>query len=110
MFLFNRPSYPKLTIAEYRENHENETHVLIDVRTKQEFKGGHLPNAINIPMDEINARVDEIPKDKTVVLVCASGNRSGMVAGALTKAGYTNIYNLEGGTMTWMRHGLPIKR
>ncbi|GAB4338727.1 MAG: hypothetical protein Kow00117_20030 [Phototrophicales bacterium] len=110
MFLFNRPNYPKITISEYRDQYENEPHVLIDVRTRQEFSQGHLPNAMNIPMDEVNTRMDEIPNDITVILVCATGNRSGMVASALTKAGYTNVYNLEGGTMSWLRLGLPINR
>lgn len=113
MFLFNRSraSFTQINVDEYRESFKSrKDHHLIDVREPSEFKGGHLPGALNIPLGQIAARTDEIPQDKPVVLVCATGNRSGMAARTLTKAGYENVYNLQGGTMTWHRRGHKIVR
>jgi rhodanese-related sulfurtransferase len=85
-------------------------HALIDVRTPMEFMQGHLPDAQNIPLNELNARVDEIPGDIPVIVVCASGNRSRTGAQRIKRAGRTEVYNLEGGTFGWLREGLPIER
>lgn len=103
--------YTNLHITQYRGEFldANVDHQLVDVRTTGEYMQGHLPNAISIPMDQIANRVDEISQEKPVVLVCASGNRSEVVASGLADAGYTGIYNLMGGTMIWMMNGLPLE-
>lgn len=105
-------TYQALTIPEYRDSYfnANADHMLIDVRTHTEYIQGHLPNTINIPMDEISERANEVPTDKPVIFVCASGNRSGTVTEAFANAGYTNVYNLKGGTSGWMMLGLTIER
>ncbi|PJF39542.1 MAG: transferase, partial [Phototrophicales bacterium] len=77
--------------------------------TPSEFKNGHVPGAINIPLDQLQARIDEIPTDKPIVVICASGNRSQTGAKRLANAGYDRVYNLKGGTMSWMMAGLPIE-
>lgn len=65
---------------------ENAT--IVDVRTKEEFRGGHVSGSINIPLQEVQERVDDFRKLKgPVVLCCASGNRSGMAAGYLKHQG-----------------------
>lgn len=70
---------------------------LIDVRTREEYADEHLPNAINIPVDEISRRLSEVgPKDKAVVVYCRSGARSAAAASALKSAGYVEVYNLGG--------------
>ncbi len=104
-------AYDNLTIEEYAERFADgsEAHTLVDVRTASEFSGGHLPGAINVPLSEISRRTDDIPTDKPVVVVCATGNRSKSGASKLTKAGFETVYNLKGGTMTWMRHGHPLE-
>jgi phage shock protein E len=70
--------------------------VVIDVRSPAEFNAGHLPTAINIQLDEIEAGVPSHVKDKTQVLLlhCASGMRSGMAKRKLNSLGYTNAFNL----------------
>jgi rhodanese-related sulfurtransferase len=112
-FLFNRNqgSFENIDVQGYHNDYvQAETeHVLVDVRTVGEFMGGHLPNAINIPLHQVTARLDEIPTDKPVILVCATGNRSGTAARQLVQAGYTDVYNLRGGTMAWMMNGLPLE-
>ena len=67
---------------------------LVDVRTPAEFQAGHLTGAINIPVDQMEARIGEIPSSRSVVLYCASGLRSSAAAGKLRRAGRTEVFNL----------------
>jgi len=72
---------------------------LVDVRTKAEFAQGHLPGAINIPVEALDRRMSELDdKDKALVIYCRSGARSGRAKRMLEKAGYTKVYDL--GPMT----------
>ena len=68
--------------------------VFIDVRSPSEFASAHHEKTINIPLQSIGDRINEIPKDKNVVVFCASGNRSAMAKKLLELKGYKNIYNL----------------
>ncbi len=88
----------------------DQPHTLVDVRTPVEYAQGHLPGAVNIPLNTIGKRAGEISADKPVIVVCASGNRSRTGADKLMKAGLTDVYNLQGGTLGWMREGLEIER
>lgn len=99
----------KITPAEYQARFgANADHILIDVRTPEEFVGGHIPGAVNISVDQLAQRLSEIPKDKPVVLYCRSGNRSNQAAQILERAGYSQIYDL-GGIITWAQQGYPIQ-
>uniref|UniRef100_A0A7V4AN20 Rhodanese-like domain-containing protein n=1 Tax=Thermus tengchongensis TaxID=1214928 RepID=A0A7V4AN20_9DEIN len=84
--------------------------VVVDVRTPQEFAAGHVPGAINLPVEAIASWADQVPKDKPVYLYCRSGNRSRQAAEYLKKKGYTNLYNLEGGILAIQREGFPLVR
>lgn len=86
----------------------NKPHVLIDVRTPEEFKSGHIPGAVNIDVQVLPQRLAEIPRDKAVVLYCRSGNRSNYAAHLLQRAGYTEVYDL-GGIGDWRAAGYPIR-
>jgi len=99
----------KITPAEYQARFgANADHILIDVRTPEEFAGGHIPGAVNISVEQLAQRLSEIPKDKPVVLYCRSGNRSNQAAQILERAGYSQIYDL-GGIITWAQQGYPIQ-
>jgi phage shock protein E len=69
---------------------------IVDVRTPEEFRDGGYPGAVNIPLQVLAARMGEIPKDKPVVLYCASGGRSGLAARQLKQAGYADVTNAGG--------------
>ena len=72
--------------------------ILIDVRSPQEFKEGHLPGAINIPEYEIRKVKNEMPKlNQQIVVYCQYGGRSREAYNMLRKMGYTNVYSLKGG-------------
>ncbi|MBL8935554.1 MAG: rhodanese-like domain-containing protein [Archangium sp.] len=68
--------------------------VLVDVRTPEEFAAKHLDGAVNIPIDDLEARKAELPKDKDIVLYCRSGARSARGKSLLASAGYTRVHNL----------------
>lgn len=74
---------------------------LVDVRTPEEYADGHLPGAVNIPVDELGRRLDELgPRDKPVVVYCASGVRSASAARILAAAGFSAVHNL-GAMSNW---------
>jgi phage shock protein E len=67
---------------------------LVDVRSAEEYAGGHVEGAINVPVAELGGKMGQIPKDRAVVVYCQSGMRSARAAGALKEAGYTEVYDL----------------
>ena len=83
---------------------------VIDVREPWEYEEAHIPGINLIPMNTIPNRLGEIPTDKTVVLTCRSGNRSGQVFQYLKQQGFTNIHNMQGGIVAWQGAGLPVEQ
>jgi len=86
----------------------NKAHMLIDVRSPEEFASERIAGAINIPVQALQQRLQDIPQDRPVVLICRSGNRSKTAAQILTRAGYTNVYDL-GGLIQWKAAGLSVR-
>ena len=82
---------------------------VVDVREPAEFREGHVPGAVNIPMGQLTARLGEIDRDRLVHVVCASGNRSSAMADVLTANGFDAI-NVAGGTNAWIRSGRRIEK
>lgn len=74
---------------------------LIDVRTPEEYKAGHIPEAKLIPLQELPSRLAEIDKNKKVYVICHSGNRSRQASDILAKNGFPNIFNIQGGMLSW---------
>ncbi len=82
--------------------------IVVDVRPQAEFAAGHLPNARNIPLAELEKRVGELPANKPVLVCCTSGATSSRAAGVLRKAGRKDVFNLAGGLSGWRQAGLPV--
>lgn len=80
---------------------ESKGNKVIDVREVHEYKRGHIAGAANIPLSQLPQRMEEIPKDKQVFLYCQSGMRSKQAAKLLSRKGYTNLANLNGGISAW---------
>ncbi|MSP78271.1 MAG: rhodanese-like domain-containing protein [Dehalococcoidia bacterium] len=83
--------------------------VVVDVRNPDEYKSGHVKGAILMPVDEVLARVDELPKDKKVLFICMAGSRSALAAEMAAAMGLDteNLYNIEDGTPAWLQKKLP---
>jgi rhodanese-related sulfurtransferase len=80
---------------------------LVDVREQDEYVGGHVPDAILLPMSEIAERVDEVPSDGQVYVICHLGGRSLKVVNWLREQG-VDAYSVEGGTKAWADSGREI--
>jgi hydroxyacylglutathione hydrolase len=83
--------------------------MLLDVRTVEEYAEGHIKGALLIPVQELQQRISEVPKDKQVYVYCRSGVRSVRASNMLVKAGYTRIENVQGGFMAWKDAGYPVE-
>jgi rhodanese-related sulfurtransferase len=85
--------------------------LLVDVREKDEVSelAYDVPNIINIPLSEFEERINEIPKDRDVVMVCKGGGRSLRAAGFLVNHGYDKVVNMEHGITRWVQKGFPTK-
>ena len=80
---------------------------LLDVRTPDEYKQGHISGAELIPLDELPNRLNEIPKDQQILVICHSGNRSKQGRDILVNAGY-NAVSMTGGLLAWIDKGYPL--
>lgn len=88
----------------------NDDAFVLDVRTAGEYKDGYIGNATNISSTEIGSKMNQLPADKDapILVYCLTGARSSRAAGAIAKAGYTNVNNLAGGINAWKAAGLPV--
>lgn len=86
--------------------------VLVDVRTPQEFAAGHLPGAVNVELDRLEAMAPTTLPDRNAHLLvyCHSGNRSSFAVQILERMGYTRLVNLVGGIAAWSSGGYPVTR
>ena len=91
-------------------NHQDA--VLLDVRETKELEGGKLPNAVQIPLSQLDARAAELAKrtGRPIIVYCARGQRSRMAGAGLAKLGFTEIYQLNGGVRAWKDAGLPLEK
>lgn len=81
---------------------------MLDVRTQEEWDAGHIPDATLIPLDQLQTRMNEVPKDQRVVVVCRSGNRSAQARDILKQAGWTLVTSMAGGMNEWTAAGFDV--
>ncbi|MEW5740649.1 MAG: rhodanese-like domain-containing protein [Myxococcota bacterium] len=85
---------------------------VVDVREPHEYTGelGHIPGSTLVPMQAVLAQAMSWNRDEELLLVCRSGGRSGQVAQALTRAGFSRVMNLAGGMLAWNAAGLRVEK
>ncbi len=108
------PTVDAPTLAERLGDNSSANPTLIDVRTPAEFEAGHIPGAVNVPLDELKASLDDLcsvlNEHPDVVLVCRSGARAGQAQQVLQQAGLASPTVLTGGIVDWERTGGPVNR
>ncbi|SOC53019.1 Rhodanese-related sulfurtransferase [Blastococcus aggregatus] len=108
------PTVDAPTLAERLGNNSDPDPTLIDVRTPAEFEAGHIPGAVNVPLDELKGSLDELrtvlDDHHDVVLVCRSGARAGQAQEALQAAGLSSPAVLSGGIVDWEKTGGTVNR
>jgi len=82
--------------------------VLLDVREREEFRQGFVPGAVSMPLATVPLRHQELPRDRTLHLICQAGGRSAQAAAWLAKQGY-QVDNVAGGTGAWVGKGHPVR-
>lgn len=104
------PPLPSVSATELSEKLKNgKKPLVVDVRQPGEYRSGHINGAKLIPLGELSGRLKELPKNKEIVLVCASGSRSRSATKILVREGYEAV-NMNGGMISWSRSGLSIKK
>jgi rhodanese-related sulfurtransferase len=104
-----REPFTRISVLEASEMTKNGRVQFVDVREPHEYQAGHAPRAINIPHMAVFARRDELDAHKEIVFICQVGQRSALACEFAAAAGLSRLYNVEGGTDDWVKHGLPIE-
>ena len=106
------PAIPTIDVgeAERRLREDPARPILLDVREANEFAELRAPGAVLVPTSTFMTRLDELPPDRPLLVVCHVGGRSAAVAGYLIRAGRTDVVNVAGGMDAWERAGLPVRR
>lgn len=106
----NTSAVTDLNVSEFANVLATEEVVILDVRTPEEFTSGHIANAININAESgrFETEIQSLDKSKTYAVYCRSGNRSGNATKIMSEAGFTNLYNMQGGTIDWTNSGFPL--
>jgi rhodanese-related sulfurtransferase len=97
-----------ISVSEAYEMYQNGAFVL-DVRTQEEWDEFHAPNTTLIPLDQLASRLNEVPRDRQVVVVCRSGNRSQEGRDILLDAGFEQVSSMAGGLNEWRASGYPVE-
>ncbi|AKB86124.1 rhodanese-like domain-containing protein [Methanococcoides methylutens] len=99
--------YADVSVKEAKEMIDSGDVFLLDVRSVGEFETEHIEGAVNINVNELSSRLDEVPRDETILVYCRSGSRSVTASNILVDAGYTDVYNMLGGINEWKAAGYP---
>jgi rhodanese-related sulfurtransferase len=105
------PAYTNISVQQLKATLDSgEPLLVLDVRTPAEYVGdGHIAGSVLIPVDELPARLNEVPSDTPIACFCRSGNRSQTACSTLAAAGFSDLYNVEGGIRAWVSAGYPIE-
>lgn len=106
--LVNQPMPEEITIDQANEIYGEEGVFFLDVRTQEEWNDFHAPDSTLIPLDELPTRLNEVPQDKDIVVVCRSGNRSQQGRDILLQGGFRRVTSMAGGLNAWRDKGYPI--
>ena len=94
----------------YEQRRSGPTPLILDVRTPEEFRLGHIPGAVNIPHTELASRIGEVQQSHAVVLYCMQGPRARLGERTLLDAGVHNVFHLDGGLYAWKQAGFAVEK
>ena len=107
--LLPRGGYGDVTVQEARRLMEDKPGlVILDVRTASEYEEGHIEGAVNIPVQELGVRFDELSIEGELLVYCRTGNRSAQAVDILLDVGFTKIYHMDEGITGWIEAGYPV--
>jgi len=100
----------QVSVQETNEAVAKENVQFIDVRTVEEYKSGHAPKAVNMPLDSLDKEFTKLDKSKPVYVICQTGRRSQKASEMLKQADFKDVYNVTGGTSAWASANLPLEK
>lgn len=106
--LLGGPAAPQISAHEVPQR-QKEGALLVDVRELHEWRSGHAPNAKHIPLGQLSQHLSALPREREILFICRSGNRSGQ-ATALARSAGLPATNVSGGMIAWSAAGLPVQR
>ncbi|MEA2008466.1 MAG: rhodanese-like domain-containing protein, partial [Chloroflexota bacterium] len=99
---------PEISVVEAHQKYQEGT-FLLDVRVQEEWDQAHVPGATLIPLDELPNRIDEVPADQEIIVICYSGNRSSVGRDILLDAGFKQVTISKGGLIAWSAAGYSLE-
>lgn len=100
--------YTDVTVSQGKEMIDRGEVFLLDVRTQEEYDADHIKGSTLIPVQVLEGRLDEIPKDKKILVYCRTGRRSAQASEILVNNGFNEVYNMEGGIVEWKSSGYEV--
>jgi hydroxyacylglutathione hydrolase len=103
-------SFPMMEIEELaKQQPQFESLYVLDVRTLEEWHAGHIPGAHHLELHHFEKAINQLPADRSIALLCRSGQRASLAASLLQKYGFSSVMNVRGGMQAWKQAGFPIK-
>jgi rhodanese-related sulfurtransferase len=106
--LSEKAQYTDVSVQQAKEMIDRSDVFILDVRTQEEYDAGHIRNSTLIPLQVLDKRLNELPRDKKILVYCMSGIRSAQASGILVNNGFKEIYNMKGGITDWINAGYEV--
>jgi rhodanese-related sulfurtransferase len=103
-----KAQYIDVSVQQAREMIDSGEVFILDVRTQEEYDAGHIKNSTLIPVQVLDKRLNELPRDKKILVYCMSGIRSAQASQILVNNGFKDIYNMKGGITDWTNAGYDV--
>ncbi len=105
-----KKNYQSMTTPEFQKLLSDDAIQIVDARTPEEYRDGHIEKAVNMDIKDVNfdKQIQELDADKPVAVYCKGGVRSKKAADKLAKAGFKKIYDLDKGINDWIEHNYPV--
>ena len=107
--MFRKPKVVDIDVREAFRRVEEENAVIVDVREDEEVREVSVPGALHIPLAQLAMKGDGLPRDRDLLLLCRSGNRSALATEMLVRNGFERAANVSGGIIAWHQASLPIQ-
>jgi phage shock protein E len=102
--------YIDIPVSEAKIKVDSGEYFILDVRTREEYEQGHIAGSVLIPNEVLLNRLDEVPRDKPILVYCRSGRRGAISSQDLIDNGFSEVYNMEGGIAAWQNAGYPVQK
>jgi len=102
--------YIDIPVSEAKIKVDSGEYFILDVRTREEYDAGHIAGSVLIPNEVLLNRLDEVPRDKPILVYCRSGRRGAISSQDLIDNGFSEVYNMEGGINEWQNAGYPVQK